>query len=58
LSIENSFFKIGIIIAIRQWQSLFVDKTADPIQNVQEAVLGKRDVFQLQLFHRKDEKIC
>jgi hypothetical protein len=28
---------------------LFSDKTADPLQHVQEAVLGKGEVGQLQL---------
>jgi hypothetical protein len=36
--------KIALIVAIRQRQPLFLSKTADPLQHVQEAVKGKGEV--------------
>jgi hypothetical protein len=47
---------MAFIIAIRHMQSIFDTKTADPLQHVQEAVLGKGEVCQLQLFLAKMKK--
>jgi hypothetical protein len=53
---ENSIL-IAVIIALRQWQSPFCSQNADPLQKVQEAILGKGEVCHLQLL-KKYEEIC
>jgi hypothetical protein len=59
LSIENSYLLLLLLLLPKgSGNHLFVNKTADPIQNVQEAVLDKGEVCQLQLLHGNNEEIC
>jgi hypothetical protein len=58
VTIENSFFKLLLLLPLGSGNHFFDNKTADPIQNVQEPVLCKGEVSQLQLLYRKDKEIC
>jgi hypothetical protein len=56
VTIENSFLNCFYYCHKGSGNPYFGNKTADPIQNVQEAVRGKGEICQLQLLHRKDIK--